>query len=880
MWARTMDAGRFLPSFDGRRDANMSLLEDATWYMGFPGFHVMGVVFGMCLLFLEKTTTVLGPPEMPANGKTIVDMMARVDFDFLMCAPTLFDDVVKNHLQEFVNHSASLKGIFNAGGPLSPTTGDFLALRVDVVHMYGQTEAGKISTLVSERRDWQWFEFNFGYGGLEMEKVQGTEDMYELIIRRMPGQEWCQAVFTTQPHLDVWRTRDLFRKHPTRNLYSFEGRVDDVLVLNNGEKFNPIIMEGIIQSDPLVTGALVAGQSKDQLCVIIETSNESMDKGRFIDKVWPTIEKANKNSPGHARIYRYMVGTTSPDKPFPRTSKATIQRSAAIKLYAQDIEALYEDRKTGSRPPDKGMPTLKLPKPAKESISDFVRQSVVYQSLEGEDISDTDDFYSLGFDSLQTSQLAKSLSEAFAPHMPPSSSGKITTRLIYENPTIQLTTEAIFAKINGHKPADINQTVLKHMRELVQRYTGDLPQRVAKSHAKPSGELHIAVTGTTGFLGFHLLQVLLGDDAVGRITCLNRSPAAADKFHDQNKAGKTSSADRIEFLQASFGKQRLGLHHQTYQKLVDEVNIIIHNAWQVDFNRTLASFEDPHLIGTRTLLEWALTSPRNVQMMFVSSVATVTYWPGYHPANSDAKQNETGSTLVSERPPDFSRIPSGQMGYAQSKYVAEAILTHAATQHNLSVTIIRPGQITDPVHRPGPHSGDTDWFPSMIRTSRELGLLPQALMHNKLIDFIPVDHLAETIVDIVHVRVGKENFPGDTNPAVYNLVNPYPVTFDKLIPAISDHLARNGETTKTVSMQEWIEALKSHTSDASDKDTLTQYPSLKLLSFWEAMAESISSGKGEGGIDTTNGSRVSEAMRDMKPVTGENVVSWMRNWGT
>ena len=252
MFLGAMDAGRELPGAGGRPDANISLLDGTTWYSGFPSFHVLGLYFGIVSLFSESVA-VLGTPETPANGKMIVDIMAQLDLVHIIGAPILFDDMVKNNGHEFDQRSRPLKAVYNGGGPLSRITGEFLSSRFDVVQLYGQTETGKINTLVSERQNWQWFEFNPNHGGSRMEKVDGDEDIYELTIQRIPGQEWCQAIFLTHPHLDLWRTKDLFRKHPTKELYQFEGRKDDVVVLNNGEKFNPVGMEGVIQSHPLVT---------------------------------------------------------------------------------------------------------------------------------------------------------------------------------------------------------------------------------------------------------------------------------------------------------------------------------------------------------------------------------------------------------------------------------------------------------------------------------------------------------------------------------------------------------------------------------------------------------------------------------------------------
>ena len=596
-----------------------------------------------------------------------------------------------------------------------------------------------------------------------------------------------------------------------------------------------------------------------------------------------------------------MILTTSADKPLPRASKGTIQRGAATRLYAEEIEALYQNEKKAKRPAQ-GAPKLTLPK---ETVLDFVRQSVRYQLLDKEDFVDTDDFYHLGFDSLQTTQLAETLSATFGPHVPASTSTVgITARLIYENPTVEKTADTVHAMLSGQRPENADQVAFKHIQELIHTYTAALPEKAAESVTSQNDVkgLNVVVTGTTGFLGFYLLDVLLEDEAIGSITCLNRSATATSKFHQQRSAVGhkfSTSTAKLEFIQVSFGKHNFGLPALTYQHLVDKVDIVIHNAWQVDFNRTLSSFEDPHLVGTRTLVDWSLRSPRQMHLFFVSSIATVAYWPGYYPDSDSKNPTPTNghehAISTPEDPPDPARIPAAPNGYAQSKYVAESILAHACAQCQIPVTIIRPGQIVDPTHRRGgPRSGSTDWFPLLLRSSQTTGLLPERLTRHGLVDFIAVDQLAETIVDIVHRDVDSEKRAARAKAVkVYNLVNPRPVMFTELIPAIRDRLARRhggdgggGEPVQVVRMSEWFEALQSLGARASaadsgsTKDMLEQLPALRLSGFFEKLAKSLDGdGERQGVIQTANGCAASEALRRMKPVTGKDVVGWMEGWG-
>jgi hypothetical protein len=56
--------------------------------------------------------------------------------------------------------------------------------------------------------------------------------------------------------------------------------------------------------------------------------------------VRPIIEEANQNAPAFSRIFKEMILFTSSDKPLPRSGKGTVQRKAAITLYATEIESM------------------------------------------------------------------------------------------------------------------------------------------------------------------------------------------------------------------------------------------------------------------------------------------------------------------------------------------------------------------------------------------------------------------------------------------------------------------------------------------------------------------------------------------------------------
>lgn len=87
---------------------------------------------------------------------------------------------------------------------------------------------------------------------------------------------------------------------------------------------------------------------------------------------------------------------------------------------------------------------------------------------------------------------------------------------------------------------------------------------------------------------------------------------------------------------------------------------MIHNAWKVDFNLALSSFES-YIVTTRKLIDLATTFSKSVKLLFTSSIAIATGWGN-------------GKGLVPETIIDNEGILSKiGRGYESSKYVVEHV---------------------------------------------------------------------------------------------------------------------------------------------------------------------------------------------------------------
>jgi len=319
-------------------------------------------------------------------------------------------------------------------------------------------------------------------------------------------------------------------------------------------------------------------------------------------------------------------------------------------------------------------------------------------------------------------------------------------------------------------------------------------------------------------------------------------------YFDASHLLRGDPTSKVMFYKVDFGAPFFDLNDEIRSKLLNDVDCVIHNAWKVNFNHTLQSFEEIHIRGVRNFVNWSIESPKHPAIFFVSSISSV---------------GNTPSSLspVSEDPQKDFRVAS-QLGYGESKHVSERILSIASERSGVPINNFRVGQIAGPLKKNGGQWNKTEWLPCLIKSSLELGVIPASLPP---IDWIPVDVLAEIMVEIVHSRIeatSEENF---------NLVNPKVVDWFTLLGSIQD---RCGGRLKVAPFHEWVEELKK--VDANDVVKAKNIPAVKIIDFFEGLAsakmmESLR-------FRTENGRRESKTMRKLTAVQKEWMEVWLDQW--
>lgn len=207
-------------------------------------------------------------------------------------------------------------------------------------------------------------------------------------------------------------------------------------------------------------------------------------------------------------------------------------------------------------------------------------------------------------------------------------------------------------------------------------------------------------------------------------------------------------------------------------------------------------------------------------------------------------------------------------GYGQSKFLAERVLDAAARDAGVPARVCRVGQIAGPIRRGAADAGEwpkREWLPSLMASSKYLGRLPASLGRLGAVDWIPVDVLGESIVELALAGTGDDG----EGAQVYHAVNPARTEWAGLLPVVVEHLG----VTEVVPLEEWVAALRRSAVDV--EVDVSANPAVKILDFYEDLV--TSSGKVVI-LDTTESVKASPTLAGLGPVELRWMETWLKQW--
>ncbi len=423
-------------------------------------------------------------------------------------------------------------------------------------------------------------------------------------------------------------------------------------------------------------------------------------------------------------------------------------------------------------------------------------------------------FQDMGLDSLGAVELTHALSESIGRPVP--------ATLAYSHPSLDAACRHLLALMGladrGDTPAArLSSVPVAGDRPRLEAYFS--PEELAavaarKAPAAPQqSAAAVFLTGANGFLGrFMTLEILDRLPPEGRLYALVRAPsssAARARLHEayghdtslQNLLEQQFQTGRLILLAGDMTLPRLGLALETYDRLCQDVDCIIHNAAIVDHVLGYRALFAPNVMGTVEIIRLALAS-RAKMINYVSTIAA-------------RPQRDEGEGQIAA-------------GYSATKWASEILLKELSERFGIPVRIYRPSYVVAHTQMPGqinPQDTLTRLLHGIVTTS----LAPRSFYaqghstRNSSYDGCPVDFVARSVVTLSMAEVSRPGY------VAYNIVNSHG---DGNLDAIADWVASAGyPVQKMDDYGAWYRAFKGRLNGLSRSQR--QRSLLPLLHGWE-----------------------------------------------
>ncbi|KAI9250974.1 hypothetical protein BDA99DRAFT_608261 [Phascolomyces articulosus] len=761
-----------------------------------PLFHIFGILSQFMGIIFGASSLIFG--HLPPSPRNIFEAVEEFGVT-VMAQPPVGLEAIAQYIEDTQSDVLrQLKFCLYGGAPLRKRVGDYLNARgINVRSAYGTTEINAMA-VANVSQDWKnnWSCLK-AVDPIEpycyWEPYDESRGIYHLIIHRN-----CPTMATNvsnRPDGD-YSTNDLFIEDPPKSRYFRHlGRNDDILVMQNGEKTNPVPMEHQINSAKVVRCCTVLGEGRQCTAALVELDLEQAmhySPKEMISQVEEAVDRANKVAPNYSTILPQMIYILPLNQHLPTTVKGNVIRKRAMHDFKAHIDQMYDDFLQG---PSTTTSTTKDQDNSDLGMGAFLMKSAS-DTLQKSDIDPKKSLFDYGLNSLLAIQLRNRIATRF---------DNVPSNFIFENPTLVMMKEAL-----EHTPKDQGeQRETKYhdtqvlLEEYLQRANVDFPVAATINKVSKDEPQTILLTGATGSLGAFILRDLILSPQVKKIYCLVRGKnlmQRVEKSFQDRMLDTSLLKNKVEALPMKLDDPYLGWDEATYNQLKNEVTIVQHCAWLLDFNQPVQYFDRECIHGLYNLLKFAYRQENPMHMHAISSIsATAT----------------SGQSIVPEQPPPNDPHCAMPMGYAQSKYIVEHLFDYLTKNKNFPCTIERTGQV----------SGDSNngvWniseqYPIVMVSGAQLGYMPNLAKVN--VDWIPVDYAAAAIVEIM-LNTVQNTTDESKQQDVFHIVNPSRVHWSDVLKAMQ----ASGMNFKVIDPDAWVDVLRKH----------QESPAYRLMSFFEA----------------------------------------------
>ncbi|KAG6916177.1 putative NRPS-like protein biosynthetic cluster [Tephrocybe rancida] len=808
-----------------------------------PLYHGFGLLAPTLSLSIGMPF-ILPPASVIPTGKTTLQALEASGARYLFTVPSIIEELLRLPGDLGLEAMKDLEIVATGGAPMKEAVGnEVVAAGIKLLNHWGCTELGAIAPIERVVRGYDWH------------YVRPRTDTGITMIPLNDGTKSFRLVGYPPGWQEPFEVQDLLVVNPQDSeQYRIMGRADDLLVLSTGEKVRPTNLELAVAEHPAVKDVLAFGAGQVSLGLLVELSADSFNsvdvnqpdnRETVLASIQPYLERGNSFTDKHGKVSNEMIILTRENtKPLSRTDKGSLARKSILAAFDKEIRSCYERADVQSAVP--------FPSPyAKDGYALLDTIRIMVHGIAGnDDIPDSIDLFEAGVDSLQASRIRRAILNALrtTPSLP-SPVQDLDADFCFENSSIEKLHRAVALIMAGTQvaPSMSGETRedrrIRAMEEMFEKYYDELRsfERLAahvrvsrlKRRAAAGHKRVVVLTGSTGSLGCFLLARLAGDPDVSKVICLNRRHSGAttprqrqvDLMAMRGACMSSHAWDKVVLHGAELSRSDFGLSENEFTELLSATHIV-HNAWPVNFSRSLSSFE-PHVRGLSNLVRLALLSSGRraagsspTRILFASSIAVAGRFPSLH------------SQGPFEVPETFlEAINSAEFGYPEAKWVCERLLLSASELFGDASSVeepliqgssVRIGQMTGP-------EGSGAWnesehFPIIVRTSQQLGALP-ALEGS--LSWIPVNRAGDILTELLFSR-GFRPF--------YHMENPSRQSWNGIMSNLSGILGGAHGPLPLIPLSKWLNRVRDLGDDPA------RNAAYKIISFLERDFLTMSNG--------------------------------------
>ncbi|MFI5774583.1 thioester reductase domain-containing protein [Streptomyces sp. NPDC051658] len=725
----------------------------------------------------------------------------------------------------------------SASAPPSAETTAFIedCFHVRLLDGYGSTEGGVVSldgrVLRPPVTDHKLADVpELGYFGTDSPYPRG-----ELLIRSdrlVPG--YFRRPDATSDVFDedgFYRTGDIMARVAPDEL-RYVDRRSNVLKLSQGEFVALSRLEALFNGSPVVRQIFLYGSgARAYLLAVVVPTKDALDR---VDgdarRLRPILRESLQKLATEAGLNSYEIPRDLLVETEPFTQENELLsgvrkplRPALTKRYGERLEALYtqlSDREAEE------LRTLRQTGTDQPVPATVLRAAQALLGLEEGVVELGTRFLELGGDSLTALSFSQLMKETFHVDIPVN---------VIINPVNSLQQvadhiERALAAEHCRPTADSGHGPDATRLDAAQlRLDAFLDARTVEQVKRPAGPLPeartVLLTGANGYLGRFLCLKWLecAAERGGTLVCVVRGSSAEaararlDAAFDSGdpelmERYRRSAAQHLHVVAGDIGEPRLGLDEETWQRLADTVDLIVHPAALVNHVLPYGQLFGPNVLGTAELIRLAVTS-RIKQFTYLSTAAVVFG----NAAAADESADIRTACGARDLDGDYAD------GYAASKWAGEVLLREAHEAFGLPVAVFRSNMIlAHPRYRGQLNVPDV--FTRLVLSLLATGIAPGSFYARGTgdgrghFDALPVDFTARAITSL-----GDDAREGYRT---YNVVNPHDdgISLDTVVDWL---LAAGHPLTRVQDHAEWIDRFETALRGLPDRQR--QHSLLPLL---------------------------------------------------